>query len=151
MGLRKARVDDVPAIHKLINSCAERGQVLPRARSKLYDFLRDHVVYEHDARVVAVGALHIVWEGLAEIRSVAVEEPFRKKSIGTEIVQFLIDEAILLGLKRVFVLTFVPDFFKKFGMTPGEKSEMPHKIWADCVDCVYFPDCNEVLLVKELS
>ena len=148
--LRRARVTDVPAAHELINLCAAEGVMLPRARGKIYDFLRDFVVYEEDGNVVAAGALHIVWEDLGEVRSVAVKEPNRGRGIATKIVEHLLSEAILLGLRRVFVLTFIPEFFERFGFELVERSTLPHKVWADCVHCPRFPDCGEVSMVRSL-
>ena len=148
--LRRARVTDVPAIHELVNAHASDGVMLPRARSKLYDFLRDFVAYEEDGELVATGALHIVWESLGEIRSVAVKEPFRGRRIASEIVEHLLSEAILLGLERVLGLTVIPEFFKRFGVEPVERSTLPHKVWADCVHCPHFPDCGEVAMVRRL-
>ena len=148
--LRRARVTDVPAVHELINVHAAKGMMLPRARGELYDFLRDFVVYEEDGEPVATGALHIVWEDLGEIRSVAVEDARRGRGIATEIVEHLLGEAILLGLGKVFVLTFIPGFFERFAFEPAERSALPHKVWADCVRCPHFPDCNEVPMVRSL-
>ena len=141
---------DVPATHELINVYAAEGVMLPRARGKIYDFLRDFVVYEEDGELVAAGALHIVWEDLGEIRSVAVKGPYQGRGIATKIMEHLLSEAILLGLRKVFVLTFIPEFFKRFGFGPVERSTLPHKVWADCVHCPHFPDCGEVPMVRSL-
>ncbi len=141
---------DVPAIHELINLHASEGVMLPRARSRLYDFLRDFVVCEEDGELIATGALHIVWENLGEIRSVATEQAYRGRGTATEIVEHLLSEAILLGLGRVLVLTFIPDFFRRFGFEPVDRSALPHKVWADCVHCPHFPDCGEVPMVRSL-
>ena len=148
--LRRARVTDVPAAHELINAQAALGVMLPRPRGELYDFLRDFVVYEEAGELVATGALHVVWENLGEIRSVAVKEPHRGRRIAAEIVEHLLSEAILLGLGRVFVLTFIPEFFRRFGFELVERQELPHKVWADCVRCPHFPDCAEVPMVRSL-
>ncbi len=148
--LRRARVTDVPAAHELVNFYAAKGVMLPRARSEIYDFLRDFVVYEEDGDLAATGALHIVWDDLGEIRSVAVKEAYRGRGIATEIIEHLLSEAILLGLGKVFVLTFIPEFFGRFGFELVERSTLPHKVWADCIHCPHFPDCGEVPLVRSL-
>lgn len=149
--LRPARVSDVPAMHALINRFAGAGLMLPCPRSKLYDCLRDFVVKELDGKVAGTGALRVVWEDLGEVRSLCVEEPHQRRGFGTELVEQLLSAAVLLDLKRVFVLTYVPEFFRRFGFKEVDKRDLPHKIWADCIECPKFPDCDEVALVKRLE
>jgi amino-acid N-acetyltransferase len=149
--LRQARVTDVPAMHGLIGRFAERGVMLPRPRARLYETVRDYVVEEVEGDVVGVGALRTVWEDLGEISSVAVAEARQGRGIGSRIVEDLLRQALLLGLGRVFVLTYIPGFFERFGFRAVEKSELPHKVWAECVNCPKFPDCGELALVRDLG
>jgi len=149
--LRQARVTDVPAIHSLVTHFAERGLMLPRSRSRLYETVRDFVVEEEDGAIVGVGALRILWEDVGEICSVAVDESHQRMGIGTRIVESLVSQAILLGLKRVLVLTYIPRFFKKLGFRGVPKNRLPQKVWMDCINCPKFPDCGEHAMIKELG
>ncbi|AAR35437.1 N-acetyltransferase [Geobacter sulfurreducens] len=148
--LRKAQIADVKDIQKLLTHFASRGDMLSRSLSELYEAIRDFYVWEENGVVLGAAALHIMWEDLAEIRSVAVSEDAGRKGIGTMLVQACIDEARQLGLKRVFCLTYKPDFFGKFGMRIVDKSELPHKVWTDCIKCVKFPDCDEIAMILDL-
>jgi len=149
--LRKAQIHDVKNIQKLLLHFANRGDMLSRSLSELYEALRDFYIVEQEGQIVGVSALHIVWEDLAEIRSVAVAEETGRKGIGTEVVNACIAEAKLLGLKRLFCLTYKPDFFARFGFRIVDKSELPHKVWGDCIKCAKFPDCDEIAMIMDLS
>jgi len=148
--LRKAQIHDVKEIQKLLLHYANRGDMLSRSLSELYESLRDFYIVEEEGRIVGVSALHIVWEDLAEIRSVAVTEDTGRKGIGTEVVNACIDEAKILGLKRLFCLTYKPDFFSRFGFQIVDKSQLPHKVWGDCIKCAKFPDCDEIAMIMDL-
>jgi amino-acid N-acetyltransferase len=148
--LRKAQIKDVKEIQKLLNHYANRGDMLSRSLSELYEALRDFYIVEEEGRIVGVAALHIVWEDLAEIRSVAVAEGTGRKGIGTEVVTACIAEAKVLGLKRLFCLTYKPDFFGRFGFQVVDKSQLPHKVWGDCIKCAKFPDCDEIAMILDL-
>lgn len=149
--IRHARIPDARAIHQLLLEYAKDGQLLGRSLADIYENIRDFYVYEEEGRILGVGALAICWEELAEVRSLAVASGQQGKGIGRKIVEICLDEAVLLGLKRVFALTYQPDFFKKLGFSDIEKSELPQKIWGDCLKCVKFPDCDEFALKIELS
>jgi amino-acid N-acetyltransferase len=91
-----------------------------------------------------------MWEDLGEIRSLAVVEEARRMGLGSKLVEACLAEAIELGLSRVFVLTMSREFFSRFGFSEIEKSRLPHKIWADCIQCPKFPDCDEISMILEL-
>jgi len=148
--LRKARITDVKEIQKLLTHFANRGDMLSRSLSELYETVRDFYVVEESDQLLGVSALHIIWDDLAEIRSVAVAEDAGRKGVGTEVVNACIYEARELGLKRLFCLTYKPDFFARFGFGVVDKSELPHKVWGDCIKCVKFPDCDEIAMVMDL-
>jgi len=148
--LRKAKISDVKDIQKLLTNYASRGEMLSRSLSELYDAIRDFYIWEEDGRVIGASALHIVWEDLAEVRSVAVAEDAGRKGIGSQVVGACLEEAREIGLKRVFCLTYKPDFFAKFGFRVVDKSELPHKVWGDCIKCVKFPDCDEIAMILDL-
>lgn len=147
--VRKALVPDIKSIHKLINEFAKKGDMLPRSLNELYENIRDFLVFEEDNEIKGVCALHILWEDLAEIRSLAVKRESQKKGIGTILVKKCLNEAKKLGVKRVFVLTYVPEFFKRAGFKELDKSKLPQKIWGDCIRCPKFPECDEVALIYE--
>jgi len=148
--IRKAKLDDVKEMQRLIKLYSSRGAVLPRSLSDLYDHLRDFFVYSKNRTVVGICALHICWEDLAEIRSLIVREESRNAGIGAKLVKACIQESKALGVNRVFALTYRPEFFERLGFKQVDKSVLPHKIWTDCLHCVKFPDCDEVALVKDI-
>ncbi len=148
--IRKARLGDIKKIQKLVNFYAKKDEMLPLALNDLYDRIRDFYVYEQSGKIAGCGALHISWEDLGEIRSLAVEKSRQKKGIGKKIVKECLKEAKRLGLEKVFVLTYKPEYFRQFGFNDIDKYQLPHKIWTDCVKCVHFPDCTEDALIKVL-
>jgi amino-acid N-acetyltransferase len=148
--IRKAVVTDVVEIQSLINPYAEKGVVLPRARHDLYDNLRDFFVYEENAKIKGVCALHISWEDLAEIRSLVVAADNSGKGIGEQLVLECLNDAKTLKINRVFALTYIPAYFERSGFRQIDKATLPHKIWHDCLYCVKFPNCDEQAVIIEL-
>ena len=148
--IRKARIGDVPALQKLINSLADRGELLHRSLNELYENIRDYYVVEMDGQVVGSCALHISWADLAEIKSLVVADHLQGKGIGRELLDTCLAEARSLGIPRVFALTYKPEFFEKLGFVRIDKAGLPHKIWSECINCPKFPDCGEEALVKDL-
>lgn len=148
--IRKAKLSDAKALYNLINSWAKQGRLLGRSLNYLYENIRDFWIFEEKNKIIACCALHIVgWQDLGEIKSLVVAENFQQRSIGTQLVSKCLEEAENLGIKKVFALTFVPKFFKKLKFKEINMKVLPHKIWSDCVDCVYFPDCKEkAVLIK---
>ncbi|WP_446007881.1 N-acetyltransferase [Candidatus Electrothrix sp.] len=144
--IRPARMSDVKEIHSLLQQFATKGLLLGRSISSLYDQLRDFVVFD-DKGIQGVCALHICWENLAEIRSLAVAEHHQGKGIGRHLLHSCLDEAWSLEIGRVFTLTYQANFFKKLGFIDIEKNDLPHKIWSDCLQCPKFPDCDEEALI----
>ena len=150
MEIRKAKLADVHRIHELINHFAQKGNVLPRSLNYIYENLRDYWVAEEEGQILGCVALHITWEDLAEIKSLVVVESHQKRGIGRLLLERAMREAEELGVKRLFVLTYIPEYFLKFGFKPIRKADLPHKIWAECINCPKFPDCGEEALVKEV-
>ena len=148
--IRKAKIKDIKQIQKLINAFARQDLMLPRSLNVLFENLRDFWVYEYNGRIVGCCALHVCWDTLAEIKSLAVEKGRQKKGIGGELVQACIDEAASLGARTLFALTYKPDFFKKFGFKRVSHQSLPHKVWAECINCPKFPDCEEIALIKKI-
>jgi len=148
--IRKAKISDLKQVHKLINNFARREQMIPRSLNEIYETLRDFVVCEDYGNICGVCALHIMWEDLAEIRSLAVDKKYQKKGIGKTLVKQCLKEAKALGLKRIFALTYQPAFFKKIGFLDIDKSSLPQKIWGDCLRCHKFPECDEQAVIINL-
>ncbi len=148
--IRPARLHDIKAVHRLIADRAEKGHILPRAMTELYSQVRAFKVWVENSseEIAGCGALEIVWEDLAEIRSLAVKTDHEGRGIGSALVEALLEDAREMGVKRVFLLTYRPRFFQRLGFDHLEKSQLPHKIWADCIRCTKFPECDELALVR---
>ena len=145
---RKARFDDIESIYGLVNIYAAQGEMLPRSRNTLYENLRDMVVAEEEGRVIGVGALHIMWDRLAEVRMMAIAPEHTRQGIGAEIVQLLLNEGDVLGIEKVFTLTYKPNFFRKLGFIRISREELPQKVWKECIDCPKYPNCDEIAMIK---
>ena len=148
--IRKARIEDIKQIQGLVNFFAKQNIMLPRSLNELYENIRDFWVAEEHKKIIGCAALHISWDDLAEIKSVAVAKNKQGKGIGKSLVLTCLDEAKEMGAKKVFVLTYKPGYFKKFGFKKVKTSSLPHKIWAECINCCKFPDCQEIALLKIL-
>ena len=149
--LEKAKIQDVPQIHRLINYFADKDEMLARSLSEIYENIRDYFVVKQGEQVIACAALHVCWSDLAEIKSVAVAEDSQQEGIGARLVEACLKEAKVLGIAPVFCLTYRPAFFEKFGLSQVDKMELPRKVWTECYRCPKFPDCNEVALVCNLE
>ncbi|MCD6487192.1 MAG: N-acetyltransferase [Syntrophobacterales bacterium] len=149
--LRKAKVSDAKVIHRMINLSSNEGEMLPRSLMDLYGSLRDFFVYlDDDGSIAGVCAMHIFWENLAEVRSLYVKKEYRRSGIGRDLVEACISEAITLDLLRIFTLTYQTEFFERVGFIVTDKSELPEKIWSDCLNCPKYPDfCDEVAMIIE--
>jgi amino-acid N-acetyltransferase len=146
----RARVGDANSMHQMISHFADKGEMLPRALSEIYEDIRDYFVVKKRGRVIACAALHVTWVDLAEIRSLAVDELAQNQRIGSVLVQACLEEAKELDISRVFCLVRKPAFFEKHGFQLIDKTELPHKVWAECYRCPKFPDCDEVALIRHL-
>ncbi len=149
--VEKARIRDAATIHQLINYFADKGEMLPRALSQIYENIRDYFVIRQGERVIACAALHISWEDLAEVKSVAVAEDSQKQGVGAQLVEACLGEAKELGIPTVFCLTYQPAFFESCGFSQVDKMELPRKVWGECYLCPKFPNCDEVALVYNLK
>jgi amino-acid N-acetyltransferase len=148
--IRKANIEDVKAIHKLIKFYADRRRMLARSLSELYEDIRDFLVFVNRGHVLGCTALHVTWEDLAEIKSLAVAKRHQRKGVGQKLVAAALKEATSLGVSKVFALTYEKGFFEKCGFRQVPKESLPHKIWSECVRCPEFPDCSEVPMMLEL-
>jgi len=125
--------------------------MLPRSFNELYEYLRDYYVIENGGDVVGCCALHVTWSDLAEVKGLAVREDYQGKRLGDLLVRACLDDAKGLGLTRLFVLTYIPDYFQRFGFRPVDKSELPQKVWSECIRCPKFPDCGEISMALEFE
>ena len=151
MNVEKARIGDIPQIHQMVNRFADKGEMLPRAMSELYENIRDLFVVRDGNELVACAALHIFWSDLAEIRSVAVAEEKQDQGAGALLIQACLEEARGLGIETIFCLTYKPEFFERFGFRRVDVMELPRKVWGECQRCPKFPNCDEVALVYKLG
>ncbi|MFQ3548123.1 MAG: N-acetyltransferase [Armatimonadota bacterium] len=149
--IRKAKIDDVPAIHRLINSFADAGEMLPRSLNAIYEGIRDFFVAEEDGKVVGCCALHVSWADLAEVKSLAVDSSMQGKGYGKELVLACLKEAKELGVEKVFALTYRPSFFLNLGFSKINRDDLPHKVWSECINCPKYPDCGEEALLLSLT
>jgi len=151
--IRKPSIAEATEIKSLIEPFVKEGLILPRSLHSVYTTIRDfwvNTVEEEPSIINGCCALHISWADLAEIRTLAVRREYQGRGDGVALVEACLKEARDLGLKKVFTLTYVPDFFKKNGFYEVDKAKLPNKIWADCIHCQYFPDCREIALIYEL-
>ena len=149
--IRKAILQDARQIHRLLFNYAKDGLVLSRSLMEIFEAIRDFYVFVEGDRVVGAAALNICWEDLAEVRSLVVDESFAGRGIGKHLVEACLSEARTLGIGRVFALTYQQVFFEKLGFSVIEKSELPQKIWGDCIKCAKFPECDEIALSRSLQ
>lgn len=149
--IRKARISDVPEMQTLINTYADRGELLPRSLNQLYEDIRDYVIAEEDNRIIGTCALHVNWGDLAEVKALVVDESFQGQGLGKRLVETCLSEARELGVTRIFALTYKPGFFIKLGFREVDKSELPQKVWSECINCVKFPNCGEVAVMCEIG
>lgn len=150
MKIRKALISDVKQVQRLVNEFAKKEEMLPRSLNDLYENIRDLFVYEDKGQISGACALHILWDDLAEIRSLAVSKELQGRGIGKQLLKTCLKEAKQLGIKRVFALTYQPEFFRKIGFADIDKSKLPQKIWGDCLRCPKFPECDEDAVIMEL-
>ena len=148
--IRKAVVQDVPQMQKLINGYAKDGVMLPRSLAELYDNVRDFTVCVSNDQLLGCSALHVCWIGLAEIVSFAVRQDAHHHGIGAQLLHASMDEAAGLGIDTIFTLTRVPDYFRRRGFVEVDKKTLPHKVWSGCIKCPKFPGCDEIAMTKQM-
>ncbi len=149
--VRKAVMGDAKAIHALVNKFAKKDDMLPRSLNDIYENIRDFYICTDDDVLIAACALHILWEDLAEVRSIAVTRQYQSHGVGKRLLKQCIKEAKQLGIQKLFALTYHPGYFNKLGFIEIDKNDLPHKIWGDCLKCPKFPDCSEVAVIKDLT
>ena len=150
---RQAKFSDVEEIYNLIAGYASQGIMLPKPHNILYETIREFIVAEEigEKKIIGTGALHMTWNELAEVRSMAVHEDYKRHGIGADIVKKLLAEGVEVGVKKFFTLTYTPQFFQSLGFKTVDKNTLPHKIWKECIECPKFPNCDEIAMILEIS
>ncbi len=149
--VRKARMQDVAPLLRLINGFASRAIMLPRTEFELAENIRDFIVAYVGDELAGCGALHFYTAKIAEVRSLAVSEKYQKLGIGARIVNALEDESRDFELEALFAFTYVPGFFRKLGYREVNRGELPLKAWKDCLKCPKFQACDEIAMLKPLK
>jgi len=147
---RKAIIQDVISIHKILSYYVNQDILLPRSFADLYEHIRDFYVEdssEANGNLIGICSLIVSWKDLGEIRSLSVIESSQNHGIGSKLVEKCLKEAVELGLSKVFALTLRKNFFADLGFEEIDKTLLPHKIWADCIKCPKFPNCDEIAMI----
>ncbi len=147
----QASTEDVPGIGSLLEGYAAMGNLLPRTRADIRHHLGEFVVVRDRSAVVACGALEIFTDELAEIRSLAVSYGHAGRGLGSLLIEHLTGTARRRGMRRLMALTYVPDFFHKWGFETVDIDSLPEKVWGICVQCYKARHCDETAMVKQLQ
>jgi len=147
---RKAKTKDAMYIQALLKKYSVEGDLLIRSLEDIYRNIRDFYVLSDSRGVHGVVALHVYWEDLAEVRSFVVDKKYRGKGLGEKLVEMTLKEAKHLGVKKVFALTKIPEYFKKKGFKNTLRKHLPQKIWKDCLACPKFKNCDETAVIKKI-
>jgi amino-acid N-acetyltransferase len=150
MEIRNAKISDAVTIHELVNCYAELERMLFRSLADIYEKLQTFIVADMDGKVVGCCALEIIWADLAEIKSLAVNEQYIGRGIGSKLAEAAVKKAAEIGVLRVFALTLVPKFFVKSGFEIVEKESLPMKVWSDCARCPKQQNCDETAVIKRV-
>lgn len=148
--IRKARMQDISAMARLINSYANNGIMLPRNELDLAEGVRDFTVAEIDGHLAGCAALHFYTPIAGEVRSLAVAPEHKGAGVGRLLVEALEREARECDLATLFAFTYVPGFFVKLGFDQVDRSVLPLKAWKDCLSCPKFQNCDEIAMLKKL-
>lgn len=151
MKLRAATIADVPVAVGIVNEYAERGLMIHRSPSEMYDRLRDFVIAEEDGRVIGLAGLRVMWANLAEVYSLAVRGEARGRGVGRALVEATIADARRLEIHRVFALTYERVFFERLGFSVVDRRTLPLKVWGECIRCPKHEACDEIAVVRELA
>lgn len=151
LSVRKATVDDVDRILQLVNYYANKGMMLPKTAFKVYKNLQNYFVVEDGKKVLACAALIVLWNDLAEICSLAVDEQHMGRGIGKKLVHKCIEEAKKLNVPQLIVLTYQDEFFKKMGFRFVDKDSFPRKLMWECLECPKLEQCDEQAYLIDLK
>jgi amino-acid N-acetyltransferase len=127
--IRPAKTSDVRAIRDLIDVYSVDGSLLSKATVTIFEQLQEFLVAEIDGSVIGCGALHVMWEDLAEVRTLAVQPDQARHGIGSQVLEQLLANARELGIKRVFCLTFMKEFFGRHGFVEIDDTPVGHEVY----------------------
>jgi amino-acid N-acetyltransferase len=132
--IRPAKTADISAIADLCGPLIQSRVLLGKERVELYEAVQEFLVAEDaSGKVIGCGALHVMWEDLGEVRTLAIAENQQGKGIGKQILQGLLERAKTIGLKRIFCLTFEVEFFTKLGFEPISETPVEPEVYAELV------------------
>ena len=146
MSVRRARMSDVDSIHQLTNFWADKGEILPRTRDNIIHDIQNFVVAELDGNVVGTASLYIYQTGLAEIRSVVVQDDAQKQGQGEALVQYLLEFANQMELEQIIVLTYIPQYFEQLGFNLIDKNSLADNIIEDSEPSPHKDPADEVAM-----
>ncbi len=149
--IRRARLPDVASIVAVTREFGQEGIMIPLSMGDTLERLRSFLVAcvpdgTPDGKIIGCVAVDATWDLLVEIRSLAVERKSHKSGVGRLLLEAALRDAEEFGAKEIFTLTYVPEFFAKFGFEIINRDTLPHKVWLVCVKCPKFPDCGEVAM-----
>jgi amino-acid N-acetyltransferase len=151
LNIRKASVDDVDAILKLVNYYAEKELLLRKSAFKVYTKLQNFYIAETEKKVVGCVSLVVLWKDLAEICSLAVDEHYLRRGIGKKLVNKCIEQAKLLKVTKIIALTYKDKFFEKIGFHFVDKNIFPRKLMWECLECPKLDECDELAYLMNLE
>jgi amino-acid N-acetyltransferase len=164
IAIQKAQVRDVEEILELVNGFAAMNLMLPRGPQYMYENIRDFVIASdrnvpvysmRETRevlhlIVACGSLHVLWDDIGEIRSMAIHPDYQHLGLGSKLVEFMKNEAGQLGIKHLFTFTLTENFFKSLGFKRKARNDLPAKVWGECSRCPKYFKCDEVGMVLDI-
>jgi amino-acid N-acetyltransferase len=148
---RRAQIQDVESLYRLIQLYAEKGIMLPRSKEMLIEIIDTFVVAVIDGSIVGCGSLNRLGQDLVEVRSLGISDGFKGLGIGRKIVDQLIEQAYQLKVTKVMALTYEVAFFEKVGFSVVAKHIFPEKVWRDCVNCPKQYCCDEIAVMRRLD
>ena len=151
MNIRQAAHEDIDTIARMIAHYAAQGLMLPRSHNALTDALSNYFVADQDGKVIGCGGLEQYSSSTAEIFGLATAPNKSVRGTGSAIVQALIAKARSENISHVFALTLAPAFFQKMGFRTVQHSDLPMKVWKDCIACPKYGNCDEIAMVLDLN
>jgi amino-acid N-acetyltransferase len=149
--IRPAEHADIDNIVRMIAHYASQGLMLPRSHNALTEALPNYVVADHDGGVIGCGGLEQYSSSTAEIFGLATSPENHLRGTGSAIVQALIEKARAGKISHVFALTLAPAFFQKMGFRTVQHTDLPMKVWKDCIACPKYGNCDEIAMVLDLN
>jgi len=149
--IRPAQHADIDTIVRIIAHYAAQGLMLPRSHTAMAEALSNYLVADNDGHVVGCGGLEQYSSSTAEIFGLATAPENHVRGTGSAIVQALIDKARAENISHVFALTLAPQFFQKMGFRTVHHSDLPMKVWKDCIACPKYGNCDEIAMVLDLN